>query len=210
MNDVKTEPDEPVLITFWGDEIAVHRDEIIDFLLKLGDERKTLFAEYQTDDEYHEACCNLVDRSVLLLAAYSGGEVVGISGLDRRRFGNIGDRLPLIFGYTVVLTTYQGRGIGSRLLSEKNKLMRRIRAFHIMYVKRENAPMMRIVEKNAYKFVHEDDSFAYYCKACSWDMALISPIFLLALSIYLKYVRSMKKQSSNEPSPSSRDPRITY
>jgi len=190
MNDVKTEPDEPVLVTLWGDEIAVQRDEIIDFLLSLGDERKTLFIEDQTDDEYREACSGLVDRSVLLLVAYSGDDIIGISGLDRRRHGNIGDHLPLIFGYTVVVRTHQGKGIGSRLISEKNKLMKRIPAFHVMEVTRENAPMRRIVEKNSYKLVHENTSFAYYCKACSWGMALIFPIFRLALSIYLKYWRS--------------------
>ena len=185
-----TEPDEPLLVTLWRDEIAIHRGEIIDFLLSLGNERKTLFIEDQTDDEYREACSSLVDRSILLLVAYSGDDVVGISGLDRRRHGNIGDHLPLIFGYTVVHRMYQGKGIGSRLMSEKNKLMGRIRAFHVMEVTRENAPMRRIVEKNAYKLVHEDVSFAYYCKACSRGMALTFPLFRLAISIYLKYWRS--------------------
>jgi GNAT superfamily N-acetyltransferase len=187
---LKTEPDEPLLVTLWRDVIAVHRGEIIDFLLGLGNERKTLFIEDQTDDEYRVACNGLVDRSVLLLVAYSGDGVVGISGLDRRRYGNIGDHLPLIFGYTVVHRLYQGRGIGSRLMSEKNKLMEGIWAFHIMKITRENAPMRRIVEKNSYKLVHEDVSFTYYCKACSWGMALIFPLFRIALSIYLKYWRS--------------------
>jgi GNAT superfamily N-acetyltransferase len=100
------------------------------------------------------------------------------------------DRLPLIFGYTVVHRMHQGRGIGSRLMSEKNKLMGRIRAFHIMEITRENVPMRRVVEKNAYKLVHVDVSFAYYCKAFSRGMALIFPLFRLALSIYLKYWRS--------------------
>lgn len=190
MSSVRIKPDEPVLAVLWRDEIAVRRDEIIDFLLGLGDERRTLFILEQNDDEYYEACSCLVDRSVLLLVAYSGGDVVGISGLDRRKHGNLSDLLPLIFGYTVVDRRYQGKGLGSRLMSEKNKLMRRIRAFHVMEVTRENTPMRKIVEKNSYKLVHEDTAFAYYCKACSWDTALIFPIFRFILSIYLKYWRS--------------------
>jgi len=185
-----TEPDELSLITLWKDEIAAHRSKIIDFLLRLGDEKKTLFIEDQTADEYYEACSSLVDRSILLLVYYSGDDVVGISGLDRRKHGNIGDHLPLIFGYTVVDRMYQGRGIGSRLMSEKNKLMGRIRAFHVMEVTRENTPMRKIVEKNSYKLVHKDAAFAYYCKACSWETALIFPIFQLVLSIYLKHWRN--------------------
>jgi GNAT superfamily N-acetyltransferase len=190
MNEVKAKPDEPVLVTLWRDEIAVHRDEVIDFLLSLGDEKKTLFIQEQTDDEYYEACSGLIDRSVLLLVAYSGDDVVGISGLDQRKHGNLGDLLPLIFGYTVVDRMYQGKGLGSRLMSEKNKLMGRVRAFHVMEVTSENAPMRKIVEKNSYKLVHEDTAFAYYCKACSWDMTLIFPLFQLVLSIYLKHWRS--------------------
>ena len=190
MNDVKAKPDEPLLVTLWRGEIAVHRNEVINFLLGLGEEKKTLFLQEQTDDEYYEACSRLVDRSILLLVAYSGDDVVGISGLDRRKHGNLGDLLPLIFGYTVVDTMYQGKGLGSKLMSEKNKLMGRIRAFHVMEVTRENAPMRKIVEKNSYKLVYEDRSFAYYCKACNWEMALIFPIFQLVLSIYLKYMRT--------------------
>ena len=190
MNNVKTKPKEPVLAALWRDEIAIHRDEVIDFLLGLGDEKKTLFILEQTDYEYCEACSCLVDGSVLLLVAYSGDDVVGISGLDRRKHGNLGDLLPLIFGYTVVDRRFQGKGLGSRLMSEKNKLMGRIRAFHVMGVTRENAPMRKIVEKNSYKLVHEDTAFAYYCKACSKDMALIFPVFQFVLSIYLKYCRS--------------------
>jgi hypothetical protein len=44
MNDLKTKPDELLLVTLWRDEIAVHRDEIIDFLLGLGNEMKTLLS----------------------------------------------------------------------------------------------------------------------------------------------------------------------
>ena len=185
--------DEIIVKTFRQKELYVIREELYQFLLGLGEEKRTLFPELSSEESYPDTCRWLVNVSILVTVGFLSDRIVGASGLRRTKKGFLGGLWPVIRGYSVVAEDFQGKGIGSRLMEQKNRAMKKLFSFHVSEVVRGNVPMERLLEKSSYLMVHRDDSYTYYYKACRGFMTLFAPIFEL---IYRRSLRGRTKAKS--------------
>lgn len=168
---------ETTIQTFEKKELGQVEQEFYRFLLGLDEERETLFPEEYSDEAYSKVCRWLVDATFFVVVAFHGDKMVGASGLRRTRRGFLGSYWPVVRGYSIVDKNFQGRGIGSRLFDEKNRVMNKLFAFHLSEVVRGNVSMERIFEKASYRVVHRDESYTYYYKTSRGFMDLFASIF---------------------------------
>ena len=169
--------EETTIRTYEKKKLGQVEEELYCFLLRLDEEKETLFPEEQSDESYAKACRWMLDATFFLAVAFQDDGMVGVSGLRRTKRGLLGDYWPIIRGYIVVDKNFQGRGIGSRLFDERDRFMKKLFAFHVGEVVRGNVPMERIFEKASYRVVHRGEFNTYYYRACRGFMTLFAPIF---------------------------------
>ena len=121
------------------------RRELSAFLGSLGDERNTFVTTY-------EECL----RSEVLILARRGGCIVGLTGIVRRFF-----HLP--FGYYVVKSGQQGRGVAKELLRAKQPYLDRYPLVFGIMMRDARACMNWIRSRKEFFFYHDREySFAFH------------------------------------------------
>jgi hypothetical protein len=176
-----------------GLEISTKRIDLMDFLLKLGHERETLFSSSISEEDYPEICEQAIDRILNLIIATDNDKIVGVSTFSKYGNGILFKISPFIHGWTVVKADYQGKGIGSKLEElqsnyHKNK-------WHIWdsVMRLGNQGILKVVKKNGYIVVGKDDQFHYAFYPTNTVLKIFTPIIYVFYRLYKIEYKMIKK-----------------
>jgi hypothetical protein len=179
-------------LTLRGKELKPYQDKILQFLLNLTDERKTLYTKEYSDEDYQRICKILVENIIFTVLAKFKGEIIGVDALTNSETGLLYQIFPTVSSFIVVSNTFQGRGIGTTLNRKVNEILGKTWAFKVGAVLKNNSSMIRIQEKQRWTRVTEDDTLIYHYRPCRKEMNLISPLFFVSYWIFIKSKRVRK------------------
>ena len=158
--------------------IRANLDKLITFFDTLNVEKITLFSGEFSDKKYSEIIRWLLNNSIIVVTAFVRDKIIGVAGIRRVRGGFLSRFWPVVRGYTVVKSDYQGRGIGTRISIARNDAMRNVFAFHKSLILKDNVRMIKIVERLGFEFVFEDSKYVYHIKTFNKWLSAISPLFI--------------------------------
>ena len=163
--------------------IQDRKDDLIRFFMKLDIERKTLFKEEFSEEEYPETIKLLINSSLVIVTAVNNSEIIGIAGVNRPYKSGINKIIPFVRGFIAVLSSFQGRGIGSQLSQIRNQYMEKIPVFHISIILKQNYPMIRVVQKLGYIRFHQNNEYIFHFKTFHKYLAPFSFLFYILFKI---------------------------
>jgi ribosomal protein S18 acetylase RimI-like enzyme len=134
---------------------------IIIFFDSLGEERKTFRLSL---DE--------VLKSEMIVIEEIGGEIAGMAGIRKPKM------FPVLF--IVVKSSFQGKGLGKRLLTTLHDLAKTKYSFIILSVIKGNIRAINLFKKSGYIIFAEKDDFYFMVKPFNCIGILVSKLLKLA------------------------------
>jgi GNAT superfamily N-acetyltransferase len=172
-------------IVFESSDIHRIREEIIEFLLSLDEERKTLFREDEINEgEYPKTCENAASKIHHVVVAFHGDEMVGLSSMMKRGVSRLAKISPFVRGFLVVHSNYQGKGIGKRLSEIQIEYTKRMWYFWHSIIKVGNERMVHINKKYGFVLVGKDDRYYHMFAPTRGELRIFSPIVFVLLRLY--------------------------
>ena len=181
--------DEIVYLTLHGEEIEPYKEKISSFLLNLTEERKTLFYKELPDEDCQEIFRKVVGHLKFIVLAKFKGEIIGVNAFTNGQKGLLYKLFPTVSGFVVVSKNFQGKGIGTKLVTTAQKTLEKTWAFNLGQVRKNNLAMIKIDEKHGWKKVPGDDTLVHFYYPCRKEMRIISHLFWISYWINLRSKR---------------------
>ena len=168
-------------------EISAKRDEVIDFLLNLTVERKTLLTVDEIDEKKYPEICTVIASGIkFLVLAYHGDKIIGMTATSKTGTGLLAKRSPFVRGFIVVKSEYQKKGIGQKLQKIQINYLKKWWSFWVSIVKIENERQLHINKKSGFIILGKDDRFFYGFRPTRDELKIFNPLVYIYLR--LKYI----------------------
>jgi GNAT superfamily N-acetyltransferase len=159
----------------------------------LGPERKTLFENEISPNDYPVVCEKAIDNIEHIVIAFHNDIIVGVSSYSKYKNGFLGSRLPFIHGFVVVRYDYQGKGIGSNLTKIQFEYLKKKWYIWDSQVKIGNMPVLRINKRNGFTVAGKDDSFYYSFMPTRAELKILTPIIFVIFRLYKIEYKKIRK-----------------
>jgi ribosomal protein S18 acetylase RimI-like enzyme len=111
-------------------------------------------------------------KSEMIIIEEIGGEIAGIAGIRRHKM------FPVLF--IVVKSSFQGKGLGKKLLATLHDLAKTKYSFVVLSVIKENIRAINLFKKSGYVIFAEKDGSYFMVKPFNCIGRLVSKLLMLA------------------------------